>query len=128
MVKPCERSGDFLYFRCGHFIRDAITLYNANRIFQKPVAILYGNIFEIDRIFGAIKQAVLIDVDAIVLHVAQIDGISSYITNQLSYCLGAEKPTMMKAVSRRVARMAMEPVRHPSRDSGFFISSWIRVD
>ena len=75
MVKEGEGSGDFLHLGDGHLIRDAVVLYLVDGVAEEAVAVLYRHVAEIDGVARAVELAVLEDVDGVILHVAQIDGI-----------------------------------------------------
>ncbi len=94
MVEPSEGSGDFLYLGNGYLIRDGISLNGLYGITQKLVTIFDALIFDKDPLRLPLRwgvkdsvdlQTIVIDIDAIILHVAQIDSISADISNKLCY-------------------------------------------
>ena len=70
-------------------VGDAVNLGFVNRVAQELVAVFYGNTLHIDGVLGTVGEFVFVDVDGVVLCVAQIDGINSYVTNKLGGNLGA---------------------------------------
>ncbi len=62
-------------------------LYYLDCISQELVSIFYRYVLDVDSITTAVGQFVLIDVDGVVLSVAQIDGISADITHELRHLL-----------------------------------------
>jgi len=102
MVKPCERACDLLYLCDRHLIRDGIhsgfELGAIDGISKQLVTVFGSDILYEDGIGSSrwierdacvccsviIALVVLKDVDAIVLHVREIDGIGTDVVNELS--------------------------------------------
>jgi hypothetical protein len=66
-----------------YFVRDGVSLDNADGISQKLVAILYLFLFVVDGILASIHVVVMVDVDAIIPDVLMIHGVSLYLMNEL---------------------------------------------
>ena len=50
MVVPCKGTLDLFDFRYCHLIWDTVALYYPDSVFQEFVAVLYGNIFDVEGI------------------------------------------------------------------------------
>ena len=75
VVEEGQGSGDLLHLGDCHLIRDAVVLYLVDGVAEVAVAVLDRNVTEIDGVARAVEQAVLENVDGIVLHLAQTEGI-----------------------------------------------------
>ena len=61
-------------------------------VFKEFVAVLEDGVLDIDGVFAAISEFVLKDKDAVVLYIAQIEGVGTNLANELSGLLCASAP------------------------------------
>lgn len=83
MVVPSKWSGDFLGLDYGHFVRDAVALDYTYRVAKEFVAVFHRDILDINGVGAAVSELVLVNVDAVVLDVAQVEGVVGHFVNQL---------------------------------------------
>lgn len=83
MVVPGEGSGDFFGLDYGHFVRDGVALDYADGVAKEFVAVFHRDILDIDSVGAAVSEFVFVDVDAVVLDIAQVEGVVGHFVNQL---------------------------------------------
>lgn len=89
MVEPGEWTGVFLDGLDTDFVGNGVNTCFEDGVSQLLVSVFHRHIPDVDCVFGAINELVLIDVDAVVLLVRHIDGIDTNVIDKLGCDLGA---------------------------------------
>ncbi len=83
MVEPSQGSCDLLGLYNGDFVRDGIALYDTDSITKEFITILDELVLDVECVTGTIYILVLIDIDAVVLDVGEINRINRTLTDYL---------------------------------------------
>ena len=81
-----------LGFYYSHFIRDAVVLHLIDRVSKELVAVFGIGFPNQQGVARAVELAVIENKDAVVLYIAQIEGVGMNLANELSGLLCASAP------------------------------------